>query len=410
MKRTSALLGACLSAALLAACGGSKSLPLGPSSALSSGSDIRASGGRMHTNVEYKTIFEFGRTDGDAPTARLIYVNDLLYGTTSDGGKGGGGTVFKIATDGTGHTVLHNFFRQGDEATGPWAELLNVNGTLYGALRFGNGGFGAIFKVASSGPPEYNQIFGFGGTNGIQPNGLIYGNRKLYGTTLSGDSKGCGGVFQMSVTGEHASTTGFDCTNGAGSRAQLLDDDGLLYGTTRGGGASGKGTVFLYIDRIASHISFDGANGWRPEGSLILVDGKLYGTTTKGGKYGDGTVFRINAFPLKNIEVLHDFNPGAGDGADPRDRLVNVGGVLYGTTYLGGKYEKGTVFKISLDGKDEAILHDFGGPGDGAEPAAGLINVNGTLYGTASGGGKTVAGCPDSGRKGCGTIFSLSGI
>ena len=49
------------------------------------------------------------------------------------------------------------------------------------------------------------------------------------------------------------------------------------------------------------------------------------------------------------------------------------------------------------------MLYSFGGP-DGGTPVAGLIVVNGVLYGTTTYGG-TGSAC---GSQGCGTIFSIT--
>jgi uncharacterized repeat protein (TIGR03803 family) len=86
-----------------------------------------------------------------------------------------------------------------------------------------------------------------------------------------------------------------------------------------------------------------------------------------------------------------------------------VNGTLYGTTSAGGGtgcYSGsgcGTVYSVSPTGS-EAVLHTFGGSPDGSTPYAGLIDVNGTLYGTTAGGG--AARCRVYG--GCGTVFALT--
>jgi uncharacterized repeat protein (TIGR03803 family) len=64
-----------------------------------------------------------------------------------------------------------------------------------------------------------------------------------------------------------------------------------------------------------------------------------------------------------------------------------VNGVLYGTTQYGGEGASGTVFSFDLKSRSETVVHAFGGPPDGNEPAAGLINVKGVLYGTTLFGG-----------------------
>jgi uncharacterized repeat protein (TIGR03803 family) len=162
--------------------------------------------------------------------------------------------------------------------------------------------------------------------------------------------------------------------------------------------APGVLTTQQSIAQSAFHIlhKFGGAgDGTNPSAGLIDVKGTLYGTTIKGGANGYGTVFSIATSGAET--VLHDFG-GSGDGAQPAAELLNVSGTLYGTTSAGGATSNaGTVFSITPSGT-ETVLHsfDFAGTG-GAAPVAGLIDVNGTLYGTTSAGG-----------HGAGTVFSIT--
>jgi uncharacterized repeat protein (TIGR03803 family) len=64
----------------------------------------------------------------------------------------------------------------------------------------------------------------------------------------------------------------------------------------------------------------------------------LYGTTRGGGQYGEGTVFERAASGAESI--LWNFGPYRGPIAD-------ANGNLYGTTELGGAYNDGTVFELS---------------------------------------------------------------
>lgn len=80
-------------------------------------------------------------------------------------------------------------------------------------------------------------------------------------------------------------------------------------------------------------------------------------------------------------------------------------GNLYGTTYFGGAYDDGVVFRLDTAGH-ETILHTFTGGADGADPAAGLImDKAGNLYGTAELGADTKCA---SDRQGCGVVFKLT--
>jgi uncharacterized repeat protein (TIGR03803 family) len=139
---------------------------------------------------------------------------------------------------------------------------------------------------------------------------------------------------------------------------------------------------------------------------LINVKGTLYSTTIYGGVNNEGTVFAITTSGTET--VLHSFG-GSGDGKEPDGGLINVKGTLYSTTVYGGVNCKssgcGTVFAITTSGK-ETVLHSFGATGDGEDPYAGLLNVNGTLYGTTLYGGS--GSCSYRGISGCGTVFSIT--
>jgi len=65
----------------------------------------------------------------------------------------------------------------------------------------------------------------------------------------------------------------------------------------------------------------------------------------------------------------------------PTAGLINVEGTLYGTTDGGGAKGDGTVFTITPSGA-ETVLYSFKGGSDGNFPYASLVNVKGTLYGT----------------------------
>ena len=81
----------------------------------------------------------------------------------------------------------------------------------------------------------------------------------------------------------------------------------------------------------------------------------------------------------RGYTLLHSFGSGL-DGDTPEASLIEVNGRLYGTTSGGGvsKYGVGTVFSITTSG-DEKVLHSFGRRrSDGGLPRGALINVNGT--------------------------------
>jgi len=145
--------------------------------------------------------------------------------------------------------------------------------------------------------------------------------------------------------------------------------------------------------------SFAGSPGpGNPYPSLLQdTAGNLYGTTYMGGTSDAGTVFEVSKSGQDT--VLHNFT-GDPDGANPYASLIrDTAGNLYGTTAAGGTANAGTVFKLSKAGT-ETVLYSFaGGTTDGCNPYGGLIrDTADNLYGTTS-------GC---GASSYGTVFELS--
>ena len=71
--------------------------------------------------------------------------------------------------------------------------------------------------------------------------------------------------------------------------------------------------------------------------------GNVYGATSQGGRYNKGTIFKLS--PNGKLSVLHEFT-GKSDGAFPESVVLASDG-LYGITYRGGAYKWGTVFRLS---------------------------------------------------------------
>ena len=247
-------------------------------------------------------------------------------------------------------------------------------------------------------------LYSFGNfpNDGQQPwGGLVQGSDgDFYGTTYGGGTYSNGSVFRISPRGSYTNLYSFGSSPNDGIKPQaglVQGSDGNFYGTTWLGGTStnclslGCGTVFRIspsgsysnLHSFVGHPS-DGAN---PLASLVQgIDGDLYGTTAIGGTYQRGTVFRIS--PSGSYTNLYAFGPPP-DGANPSAGLAQGSdGNFYGTTQVGGANGSGTVFRISLSGS-ETNLHSFGSsPGDGATPKAGLVQgSDGSFYGTTAYGG-----------------------
>ncbi len=182
--------------------------------------------------------------------------------------------------------------------------------------------------------------------------------------------------------------------------------NGVLYGVADGGGQYGYGAVFrMNLDGtgFAQLVSFSSTNGDgdTPTGRLCLATNQvLYGTTWLGGASNLGTIYGVN-LDGSNYRVLKSFTGTDSDGARPYDMglLQASNGLLYGTAPRGGNSNQGIVFKLELDGSGFTIIKHFAGTnGDGGQPRGGLIEgADGLLYGT------TVVG----GTNNQGTVFRV---
>lgn len=211
----------------------------------------------------------------------------------------------------------------------------------------------------------------------------------------------------------------FDPTGVEGTRplSALIKVGNLLYGTTPHGGAYNRGTVFAMTRagvETVLHAFKRPPDGAIPRGRLHYLNGVLYGTTTRGGTggctSGCGTVYQI-PIATNTETVLYSFQGGS-DGEEPTSGLVDSGGILYGTTLLGGTavctttYSScGTFFSLTVGGV-HSVLYSFKGNQDGANPFGSLLVSGANLFGTTGEGGAT---CPDL-PAGCGTVFKLTPI
>jgi uncharacterized repeat protein (TIGR03803 family) len=213
----------------------------------------------------------------------------------------------------------------------------------------------------------------------------------------------------------------FDFTlrsDGCYPEGQLIyDSSGNLYGTTNqcGVGNGAWGTVFELTPNGSGGwtesvlYTFTGDDGEGPTGPLTLDSaGNIYGTLSSGGEANGGEVYELvpngeGGWGELSLYAFCSLSKCA-DGSTPYSGVIfDQQGNLYGTTYEGGTRNEGTVFKLTPNGSGgwtESVIYSFKGEGDGAVPYAGLIfDQAGNLYGTAEGGGRSIAG---------GTVFKLS--
>lgn len=242
----------------------------------------------------------------------------------------------------------------------------------------------------------------------------------LYSATAGGGPEGGGAIFKLvrpaNPTAQwprpllHIFTGQKD--GGEPIGAPVLAPSGLLYGTSNGGGNSGYGAVYQVDPKVGVSsykviYSFTGGqDGGFPWGGVV-IDGKgaVYATASLEGKGSYGTVIKLapGAGGGWTETTLHAFS--GNDGETPEgDLYMDAAGAVYGTTWSGGTYGAGVVFRLAppaagQSGWSFTRVHSFTGNGDGGTLVAGLTaDRNGRLFGTTSQGG----------GNGGGTVFRLT--
>ena len=198
----------------------------------------------------------------------MASADNHFYGTTTQGGTNGRGVVFRIAFDGTGFQVLHQFSATTTDTTTGLLEN-EAGATPIGGLVDGGDGY-------------------------------------FYGTTAQGGTDGNGVLFAMPPDGSTFTVLhSFTGAGGARPVAELMvASSGKLYGVTSNGGVNAEGattalgTIFS-IDRAGTNFarlySFDGKNGSLPSTMLLeTAPGVFVGATTSTGNCSYGTLFRYS--------------------------------------------------------------------------------------------------------------------
>jgi len=186
----------------------------------------------------------------------------------------------------------------------------------------------------------------------IEDGGVLYGTTSRYGLG------GSGVIFSMNLDGTGYSEL-FVFNSGAGDGrfplGALVSDGTSLYGTT----AEGNGTLFRIEKDGTGFITlhyFSSPDGVNPNSTLILDGTTLYGTTLRGGAENLGTIFRIET-DGSGFTLLYDFSSAL--GGVPMGDLSTDGTSLFGFTSNGGTSNEGTIFRIEKDGTGYASIHSF---------------------------------------------------
>lgn len=292
------------------------------------------------------------------------------------------------------------------------------------------------FDSASSSFPDGQQPASelIQGADGDYYTTISFGGAGTCPGGIGGVTLGCGAVVKITPAGTFSLVYSFPFDSGTQVAPDGVDPlaglvqgpDRNFYGTTGWGGTNGNcalpfvtsvgcGTAFRLtpagkLKVLHSFCGIDGCgalsvDGWLPMGRLIFgSDGNLYGTTNQGGNGGNifnsGTIFKISRSGAYKILHMFSGNGGTGDGANPAAGLIQASdGNFYGTTQAGGVDGAGTVFMMKSSGA-VIVLHSFStSDGNGTYPQSALVEgSDGNLYGT----------CYSGGANSVGTVFRIS--
>jgi uncharacterized protein (TIGR03437 family) len=269
----------------------------------SGGSGVEATSGALSGNGTvfkitpagvFTTIYTFQGTDGASPSGIIQGSDGNLYGTTTAGGAGGAGIVFRLRTGGKLDTLLSfpiQMFPSPNYGATPYALMQASDGSFYGLTTFG----GSVFEISPSGTVSFIYTFpeGYFSASLIQ---AADGN--FYGALHFIDGL-AGLLFKLTPGGVR--TTLYNFTNqsdGISPLTLLQAADGNLYGTSDMFNALSQGVLFEYSTVGGFHAlrDFAPSEGGIPLTLLQSRDGSLWGTSFQGGSHGAGDIFRYQ-FP-----------------------------------------------------------------------------------------------------------------
>ncbi len=288
-----------------------------------------------------KVLYQFPVSGGGPRGGLTLGTDGYLYGTTVGLGLYGNGSVFKIATDGTGYKTLYSF-KPVISGYNPYtAPIQGLDGNFYGTTNYGqtNGHPGSVYKLTLTPTGSVlKTLYNFDKTQGAYPTSLMQAtDGNFYGTTQSGGTLAVGVIFKMTPAGQLVWVHNFTNTDGAVPYGPIIQaSDGNFYGTTRVGGMLGEGVVYKITPAGVYHVLFNfnvgtSGPGAAPFAGLVqATDGKFYGATTSAA-----VLYQITSAGAGTYKNIYTFTPTTGQ-LPGVSLFQNTNGILYGDTYSGG--------------------------------------------------------------------------
>ena len=321
-----------------------------------------------------------------------------MYGTTSEGGANGLGTIYRVDQYGNNYQKVYDFA----DSTGgnPAAGLTLAKGKLYGATLSGgtlvNGATVVVGSFFSFDPitktftvlKYLDNLSTIGWVIKDAPilasNGLLYGHSE---SSYDGTFTGYGKLFSYNpVTGVFDTITTWNANTGTVESKLMQASNGKIYMISKNGGTYQKGSVMTYDITSGTITTLFSTQGWCPGGEpnpwpsdfeaatnnplFEASNGKVYLTSKIGGS---GNTGRATSYDLSGTGkiIIQDFN-----GENPMGTFVKSPSVnrIYTTCRLGGTYNKGTIIEHDLTLNSFTVKHSFN-TADGIKPERNGLTV-----------------------------------
>jgi len=363
----------------------------------------------MASAGKYKIIHNFtGGADGAVPGYTLAPDGKGNFiGTANQGGANGDGTVFRLERKNAKWHVRPLYDFTDTDGQPGWGVALRKGGIYtigsYASVQGGPCGSALQLNKASGAAhtPDLSEVLMrtyVKSQEGCPTGNLVFDTAgNAYGVTQNGGANGWGSIIELGPTKSGWAETilysfrGQD-DGGAPYSEMAMDAKGNLYGTASACASGCFGTVFELSPSKAGwtynvlHTFAGGNDGGQPVAALTFdAEGNLFGATSSFGANGGGTVFELS--PANGtFDVLYSL---AGSDGPVAALVLDSVGSIYGTNFMDGACGYGSVFKLSktVHGWHYKDLHDFTGGSDGGYPGGVVLDVSGSLYGTAVLGG-----------------------
>jgi uncharacterized repeat protein (TIGR03803 family) len=365
-------------------------------------------------SASFRDVYDFGVNNQYGPLGQLaLGRNGYFYGMNGATESAG---IYQMTLGGT-ETLLWQSGGYPNQDIPSAGLTLGPDGLLYGTFYQWNNNQaagGAIFQYnRAKGSNGLKALYVFPQVNpqgsSANPSQLVLGtDGNFYGTAFSGysgDPNEFGSVFRITPKGVFTTLytfQGAQANDGSNPNGLTLGADGNFYGVTEEGGNNGvsnAGTAFRMTPAGALTIltTFNNnSDGQNPIGRLVQGnDGNFYGSTYLGGANNQGTLFKMT--PAGAITYLHDFNENTDHAGYPTQPLIQGSdGRLYGasTNCYAGSCSTGSLFRINTAGA-YTDLYDFPPPCQNCEqlPDSPLLqHPNGVLHGVTQFGGSAAEG------------------